>query len=108
MEATQFHLIRHASHDLLGRVLVGRGPVSISATGQREAEALAGTLAGARLSAVISSPQGRARQTAEIIAARLGVPVAVEPGLDELDFGRWTGASFAALQDDPQWQAFNT
>jgi len=44
MTATLFHLIRHASHDRGGHVLVGRGPASLSAQGRREAEAVATAL----------------------------------------------------------------
>jgi len=117
MSMTLFHLVRHASHDRVGRVLVGRGPASLSAWGRREAEVVAATLAGLgtpasgaglRLAAVVSSPRERARQTADAIAARSGLTVIEDPGLDELDFGAWTGAAFDALHDDPCWQAFNT
>jgi len=105
---TVFHLVRHASHDLVGRVLVGRGPVALSEAGQREAGMVSRMLAGAGLAGVVTSPQPRAQQTAAVIAARTGVAVTVDPGLDELDFGAWTGAAFDALQDDPCWRAFNT
>jgi broad specificity phosphatase PhoE len=121
MSATLFHLVRHASHDRGSEVLVGRGPAALSAQGEREAAALAGSggfaagtegglggPAAPRLAAVVSSPRERARRTAEAIAARARLAVTEEPGLDELDFGAWTGMSFAALREDPRWQAFNT
>ena len=107
MSGTVFHLVRHGSHDLLGKVLVGRGPVSLSAAGQAEAEAVAAVLVEAGLAAVVSSPRERALQTAAPIAARAGLTVAVDPGLDELDLGEWTGAQFGSLHDDPRWRAFN-
>ena len=31
----------------------------------------------------------------------------VAAGLDELDFGEWTGRSLASLADEPRWRAFN-
>lgn len=107
MSGTVFHLVRHGSHDLLGKVLVGRGPVSLSATGQAEAEAVAAVLSNAGLTAVVSSPRERAAQTAASIAARAGLEVTVDPGLDELDLGEWTGAQFGSLHDDARWRAFN-
>ena len=107
MTGTVFHLVRHASHDLLGKVLVGRGPVSLSEAGRAEARALAAVLADAGLTAVLSSPQERAVETAAPIAARAGLEVAVDPGLAELDLGEWTGARFGTLHDDPRWRAFN-
>ena len=45
-----------------------------------------------------SSPQGRARQTADIAAARAGGgPVRVEPQLREIGIGDWAGRSRAEL-----------
>ena len=105
---TIIHLIRHASHDLLGRVLVGRAPVPISATGLAEAAALGRRLADRPLAAVISSPQLRAQQTAEAIAAHSGQAVTVDGAWDEIDFGAWTGLRFDVLQHDAGWQAFNS
>lgn len=107
MSTTTFHLVRHASHELLGRVLVGRGPVLLSAAGRAEAAAVAAALADARLAAVVSSPQERALRTAMPIAARAGVDVTVDPGLAELDMGDWTGLRFETLAADPRWRAFN-
>ncbi|MGH7906572.1 MAG: histidine phosphatase family protein [Candidatus Binataceae bacterium] len=58
---------------------------------------------------VFTSPYTRARQTAEIIAARLDLPVAVEPNLHERKFGVLAGESYdvkeAILAFDPvaQW-----
>ena len=39
---TVFHLVRHAAHDLIGRVLAGRKiDIALNALGRRQAEALA-------------------------------------------------------------------
>ncbi|WP_198545752.1 histidine phosphatase family protein [Actinacidiphila yeochonensis] len=52
--------------------------------------------------AVVSSPLARCRQTAEPLAALLGLPVAVDEGLRETDFGAWEGLTFAeARRQDP-------
>lgn len=107
MTGTVFHLVRHGSHDLLGKVLVGRGPVSLNAAGQAQAEAVAAMLETAGLAAVFSSPRERAVQTAGPIATRAGLEVTIDPDLDELDLGEWTGARFGSLHDDPRWRAFN-
>ena len=81
--------------------------MTLSATGHAEAAALARCFAGRPIAAVYASPLERARQTAQPIAAALGREVAVEAGLDEVDFGAWTGASFAALHADPRWGRWN-
>jgi len=102
-------LIRHGSHDRLGRILCGRMPgVSLSATGRAEADALARRLAGSGAGTLRASPRARTAETAAPIAAALGLPVETEPGLDEIDFGAWTGRTFDALADDPLWSAWNT
>lgn len=103
-----FHLVRHADHGQVGRVLTGRAPgVSLSPAGRAQAAALAHALREERLAALFSSPQLRARETAEAIAAETGCPVRVSPDLDEIDFGSWTGQTFAALAGDPAWRRWN-
>lgn len=102
-------LIRHASHDLLGRGLCGRSKaVQLSEGGRAEAAALAGRLArGPTLASVYASPQRRARETAEYLAEACHAPLSTEGRLDEVDFGEWTGAAFEALDPDPRWRRWN-
>ena len=100
--------MRHAAHGLLGRVLAGRMPgVGLSAEGVAQAGAVADALAARPIRAVLSSPMQRAQETAAPIAARHGLPVVTDAGLDELDFGAWMGAAFADLDGDPAWGAWN-
>jgi probable phosphoglycerate mutase len=102
------HLIRHAAHGLLGRVLAGRRPgVHLSPEGRDQAERLAARLAREPLAIVQTSPLERARETAEPIAARLGLVPEVQPALNEIDFGAWTGQGFDGLGDDPAWRRWN-
>ncbi len=105
---TVFHLVRHAEHDLLGRVLTGRMPgVSLNGRGREQAAALARHFSRCAIAAVVSSPLERAQETAEPIAAALGLAVMTDAGLDEIDFGEWTGMAFEALQDALGWRAWN-
>ena len=102
------HLVRHAAHGLLGRVLAGRRPgVHLSPEGRDQAERLAARLAREPLAIVQTSPLERARETAEPIAARLGLVPEVQPALNEIDFGAWTGLGFDTLGDDPEWRRWN-
>jgi broad specificity phosphatase PhoE len=102
-------LVRHTSYSLIDRLLVGRAPhVGLSELGWRQARALARDLAQRPISRVQSSPQRRARETAEPIARTLGLPVEIAPRMDELDVGLWTGASFEKLNRSPQWEAWNS
>lgn len=105
---TVFHLVRHAEHDLLGRVLTGRMPgVPLNERGRAQAARLVRYFAGRVVAAVVSSPLQRAQETAAPIAAALGLEVTEDAGLDEIDFGDWTGMTFEALQGAPGWQAWN-
>ena len=81
--------------------------VGLSDEGRAQAARLAATLGARPLAAVVSSPMQRARETAAPIAERAGVLVEIEPGLDEIDFGEWTGLAFAALDGRPEWEAWN-
>lgn len=106
--ATIFYLVRHAAHGLLGRVLTGRMPgVSLNEDGQAQALRLAAYFSTRPVAAVVSSPLERAQQTAAPIAAALGLAVMTDAGLDEIDFGEWTGMNFDALQGSLAWQAWN-
>jgi probable phosphoglycerate mutase len=103
-----FLLIRHASHDLLGRVLAGRMPgVVLNANGHGEAEHLAAALAHCRIDAIFSSPMERAQETARPLAQQLGLEVQLDPAFHEIDFGEWTSLTFAELEPQPEWRRWN-
>ncbi len=55
--------------------------------GRRQASAAAERLAGEGITAVYSSPMGRAHETASFTARRLGLPVRVLPFMHEVDWG---------------------
>jgi probable phosphoglycerate mutase len=102
-------LIRHAAHVELGRTLTGRRrDIALSPDGLQQAEIVADLLAVEPIAAVYSSPRERAWYTAREIAERLEQTVVAASGLDEVDFGDWTGLSFDALEGDPGWDEWNS
>jgi probable phosphomutase (TIGR03848 family) len=104
----RLYLVRHALCDGVGSILLGRQPgVSLNEEGREQAALLADRLREERLHAVYSSPLERARETAEAIAASHQLPVCIEPALNEIDFGEWTGRNISDLQEHPRWRAFN-
>jgi probable phosphoglycerate mutase len=106
---TVFHLLRHGEHGLMGRVLAGRmSGVGLSERGRAEIAAIAERLAGDNVAALYASPLQRTRESAEIVAARLGLEIEFRDDLIELDFGEWTGATFESIRADPRWQAWRT
>jgi broad specificity phosphatase PhoE len=105
---TTLFLVRHAVHGLLAGILVGRMPnIPLTEDGRDQARRLAVRLSRESIAAVQSSPQQRARETATPIARALGVPLEVEPAVDEIDMGEWTGRSFEDLRTDPRWELWN-
>ena len=105
---TDVLLIRHGLCDPVGQLIAGRSPgVHLNATGRRQARTLADMLEHAPLVAVYSSPVDRALETAAALAGRIGLKVRISPGLEELDYGAWTGRTLESLSDDPVWRRFN-
>ncbi|MGZ5171149.1 MAG: histidine phosphatase family protein, partial [Burkholderiales bacterium] len=101
---TTFLLVRHASHDLLGKALAGRAPgILLNERGRAEADQLVDRFANTRVAKIYTSPRERARDTAAPLAKRLKLTPLVNHYIDEIDFGVWTGRSFAELQHDPAW-----
>lgn len=101
-------LIRHGHTDVLGRRLVGRlAGIPLSQDGRREVHGLQMALRAAPLHAIYSSPLERALETARPLAAARRLVVQVRADLNEIDFGDWTGLSFAELATLPAWQEFN-
>ncbi|MGE3619838.1 MAG: MSMEG_4193 family putative phosphomutase [Acidimicrobiia bacterium] len=102
-------LVRHGTTSTTGKVLPGRAKgLDLSDRGRGEAEAVAGRIAGLVdgtrvVDAVYASPLERTRQTAAPIARAVGRRVRVERGLNECDFGEWTGRALAELSKRPEW-----
>jgi probable phosphomutase (TIGR03848 family) len=105
---TTFLLIRHALCDSVGRSIAGRQRgVQLNDTGRRQAQRLADRLSPVQLAGVYSSPLERAVDTARPIASKQGLAVQVVEGLNEIDFGDWTGRALTDLDQLPDWQRFN-
>jgi probable phosphomutase (TIGR03848 family) len=88
-------------------ILAGRTPgVRLDDAGQAQAVETAGRIAQLPIAAVVSSPLERCVQTAEVIAAALKSPVAVEcdERLTECGYGDWTGQPLKTLAKDPLWK----
>lgn len=78
----------------------GGGDPELSPAGRRQAEAVAAALAArGTIQEIVSSPLTRCRQTAEAVAARLGLDVRIENGLRETDFGAWEGLTFGEVRE---------
>ena len=67
----------------------GRGELPLTERGREQSRKLGQRLSVVRFAAVVRSPLGRARETAELVAPT--VPHVVMEGLTEIDYGAWVG-----------------
>ena len=108
MGVTLVLLVRHGLTAATGTVLTGRTPgISLDDRGRGQAAALAARLAAVPLDAIITSPLGRCRETAEALAAaRDGSPATVtdDERLNECKYGDWTNKPLKVLAKDPLWR----
>jgi probable phosphomutase (TIGR03848 family) len=101
-------LVRHGrSAANQGGVLAGRSPgVLLDEVGQQQVVATAQRVSALPITAVVSSPLERCRQTAQAIAGALGKPidVGVDDRFIECGYGDWTGEELKKLAKDPLWK----
>jgi probable phosphoglycerate mutase len=101
---TTLILVRHgetahtAAKKFSGR---GGGDPGLNPDGKAQVRATADWLSplSEEIDVVVSSPLRRTRETAEIIAERLGQTVENEDGLAEAAFGTWDGLTFLEVQE---------
>ncbi|MFE2997171.1 bifunctional RNase H/acid phosphatase [Nocardia sp. NPDC059246] len=102
---TRLLLLRHGQTELsVQRRYSGRGNPPLTELGQEQAANAAAMLARkGGIEAIVCSPLGRAKETAEAAGRALGLPVRVLDGLTETDFGAWEGMTFPeARERDPE------
>lgn len=99
-------LIRHGENDYVKkRRLPGRkSGIHLNKRGRKQAQALAKRLKNAPVKAVYSSPLERTMETAEPIAAALGLEVIPRAGLIETDVGDWQGKKIKRLSKMEAWR----
>ena len=102
---TRFILIRHGQtvwHSDGVERAEGRAEMDLDEVGVRQARATAARLNPWEISAIYSSPLKRALSTASILGARRGLMAQPEPGLIDIDYGKWQGMTLREAQaDDP-------
>lgn len=98
---TTLLLVRHGETDWnrSGQIM-GEQPIPLNQNGEADAQRLADLLRSRSLRTIYSSPVLRARQTAEILATAVRLPVRVDRGLTEINVGEWVGRFWRELTDD--------
>ncbi len=102
MTDTVFGLFRHGQTDWnIDLRLQGTADIAMNEVGRAQVQKAATRLAVERWDVLLSSPLGRARESAEIIAERLGVTEIIEqPLLTERAFGIGEGKAYEEWQRD--------
>lgn len=99
----QIFLARHGETEH-NRTLRFQGhlPVGLNELGRRQAAELARAARAHGVRSLWTSPLARARETAELVGAAIGLEPRVDERLTEADAGDWTGRPFAEVRaDDP-------
>ncbi|MEV2249284.1 bifunctional RNase H/acid phosphatase [Streptomyces sp. NPDC050147] len=98
-----FVLLRHGETALTPQKRFsgsGGSDPSLSDVGREQAErAAAAFSARGTIQAIVSSPLKRCQETAQAVAARLGLDVRIEDELRETDFGAWEGLTFGEVRE---------
>jgi broad specificity phosphatase PhoE len=76
----------------------GQADPPLSELGEAQAREAARRMAERGFSLVVASDLQRARRTAEILAAAVGMGVRLEAGLREIDVGEWEGLTRAEIK----------
>lgn len=102
--ATRVLLARHGEVDARHRgTIYGRLDVDLSEAGLGQSQAMANSLEGVQLDAVISSGLRRAEAAASLVRSPRGLPRHDDPRLVEMDRGAWAGVALSDLRrDDPE------
>jgi broad specificity phosphatase PhoE len=105
---TRFLLVRHGENDTVGRSIAGRQKgIRLNRPGMEQALGLIERLKEVEITSILSSPMERTLETAEPLARERDLPVLVREGLNEVDYGEWTGLSFDELKRLPGWKEYN-
>lgn len=87
-------LARHTRLAVSG-ICYGRSDAVLAPSFAGETEALLAELP--EIARIVTSPLARCRRLADALGDRLGLPVAADPDLAEMDFGTWEGRPWDAI-----------
>lgn len=97
---TRLYLIRHGEvEERYQKVFGGRLDIDLSPLGVRQAESVAGHLAGVHFDALYASPMKRAQRTLAPLLATNGRRAISRDALREVDFGDWTGHTWDEVRE---------
>ena len=94
-------LIRHGETDWnTKQIFRGRVDVPLNDVGLTQAKAVGASLKNIQIDAIYSSPLGRARETAKVLAESRSLEVELEEGFIDIDFGKWQGIAHEKIKEE--------
>jgi probable phosphomutase (TIGR03848 family) len=106
---TTYLLVRHGATSHLGHIVSGRAAgIHLNEEGRQQAAGLARRLRHIPIEAIYCSPLERAMETAQPLAASLGLEIHGNGMFTEIDFGEWTNLRLDQLKAVPLWHPFNS
>lgn len=99
-------LVRHGQTPTTGKTLPGRARgLHLAEQGRAQAQQAADRIAALKdVAAIYASPMERTQDTAKPIAKARKLRLRTHKGLNECDFGEWTGSELKALNKLPEWR----
>ena len=99
MTAGKVLLLRHGQTDWnVALRLQGQSDIDLNEVGREQARSVALAIAALNPGAVVASDLSRAAETAELVAAGLGLEVQLDSRLRERNFGQWEGLTGADIE----------
>jgi alpha-ribazole phosphatase len=94
-------LIRHGETDWnTKQIFRGRKDIPLNEVGLAQAKAVGMSLSDIQIDAIYSSPLGRARETAKVLAENRSLEVELEEGFIDIDFGKWEGITHEKVKEE--------
>lgn len=84
----------------------GARDIPLNEKGRCAARAVAAQIPEGLCDRIVCSTLSRARETGEILAAKLGVPIVFDHRLCEIRMDDWSGKTVDALEEDSRWRVF--
>lgn len=87
---------------------IGQTQMELTDRGRRQAQAVAGRLAGAGVTRLVGSDLERAVETIAPLASELGLPIETDRRLREIDNGEWSGLLPTEIEQGwpDMWRAY--
>ena len=97
-------LVRHGQTEWnIERRYQGQMDTELTEFGRQQMASTADLLHHAKVDRVVTSPLKRAKESAEIVAAGLGLDVQVEERFREMHLGTWEGQSYSLGRGSERW-----